>query len=94
MVNMLYLICNTNLTKYEVNDMKKVFALFIFSALVMNSLAACGDTDKQTTGESTDSLVENVSESTEKLKSNRREADFVTTFSESLRATIQIRLGA
>ena len=56
--------------------MKKVFALFIFSALVMNSLAACGDTGKQTADESTESLVENVSESTEKPKSTRREADF------------------
>ena len=56
--------------------MKRVFVLFLFSALAMNFLAACGDTGKQTADESTDSLVENVSESTEKLKSNRREADF------------------
>lgn len=56
--------------------MKRVFVLFLFSALAMNFLAACGDTGKQTADESTDSLVENVSESTENLKSNRREADF------------------
>lgn len=56
--------------------MKRVFVLFLFSALAMNFLAACGDTGKQTADESTDSLVENVSESTEKLKSNRREVDF------------------
>ena len=56
--------------------MKRVLVLFLFSALAMNFLAACGDTGKQTADESTDSLVENVSESTEKPKSTRREADF------------------